>query len=1258
MVFRKCVVLVFLLLAAVMFGADSELNYILKMERSILDNPLYTRIDNSAENIFANTSPFFELRYTGLLNQELLLFSAHNFGLYGGIPLSDILLFADLNFSVQSDPLSSEFAFRAKVGIKKQIWKYAGFSLAVDSVFSDKGFGIYGDLNYFQIIPEFLFFNNFQFDLYLDNFGWDNVSSDVYIPEPFTLRINTSGQVAKWKWGIFDLAMGVSFPGFSQFRFDLGFSLKLFNIFKIDTSLAADITELESGDFSSFIPDVRLTFSIPASGFEGKFNLGWDIPKEGYHALHGEFGMAPVSVDRAGPVIVNNSGSSIQFSPNNDQIQDELNVSLLITDDNNIHSYSFTVKDLEGTSVYEENFDFYEKNKNPVVNIFKNLKSSNLDIVFEWKGYDNEGLILPDGEYYITIEAVDIFGNKGAVDIDSVIIDTVFPTAAVDLGNSVSIFSPNEDGYQDELLVTMTSSNEASWNVSIRTVDEIAVYEAVLSESNPVLFTWNGTAKDGNSVTDGSYSLVFSTEDDAGNQYYSDPYLFTVDNGIASVIIEKDGMYLSPNKDGKMDVLVFTFTVPDQDKVLSHSLLFYNDQKELVKEIKNASVEFESYTFTGSGLKDGWYFAALEVVYSNGSRPNAFTDQFKIDTTSPAAEISSDKKIFSPDNDGIDDEIIFYQESSEELSWSGIIEDIDGFEIETFSWTGKADKEFSWNGFTKYGYVLDDGVYVLHIFSEDSAGNKGRSNKFKFELSTVKTAVSLIPQYSAFSPNNDKVMDSIKITPRIEKQSSINKFSFEIIYTKTGAVVFSQSGSSALPPVFIWLGKDNKGKAAGDGDYSAKLTIQYYAGNTSISNSRSFTVDTRAPEVTVYVKSGLFSPNQDGKNDRLEISQNSSAENVWEGRILDSSGNIIKLFTWNGSVSNVSWDGTDIQGNSAPDGIYKYEITAADTAGNSILKILEPLIVDTSEIKGNIEADLTKFSPNGSPSSVKFIISLSNKNGVKDWEFILSNTDGRSLKTFSGKKSFPKQITWDGKNDNNSVVDGLYTARFTVNFERGDVVSVSSAPVEVDTKAPNLQISASPVFVNFEYSKADIALSIIGPSEEIDLELSVSTGKLKKSSFNKIMPNKNAVKLTLTDTEMRYPIPLTITVKASDSLGNTITYELPLAIDVKQEKYGNNLFINGNNVLNREWKDGSTNVITIVKERISAIISSKNYDTILINLDDKWILYTLDKNVTAEKGSALTSIVINYIAKGYYQKKNFYVISKKEAEAVYKSLKE
>ena len=69
-----------------------------------------------------------------------------------------------------------------------------------------------------------------------------------------------------------------------------------------------------------------------------------------------------------------------------------------------------------------------------------------------------------------------------------------------------------------------------------------------------------------------------------------------------------------------------------------------------------------------------------------------------IRVTPPKAAAKASYDVFSPTGDSTRSTVTIYQDTSEELFWTGSFKDATGKDVKTLVWRGRADDKFDWDG--------------------------------------------------------------------------------------------------------------------------------------------------------------------------------------------------------------------------------------------------------------------------------------------------------------------------------------------------------------------------------------------------------------------------------------------------------------------------------------------------------------------------------------------------------------------------------
>jgi outer membrane protein OmpA-like peptidoglycan-associated protein len=313
--------------------------------------------------------------------------------------------------------------------------------------------------------------------------------------------------------------------------------------------------------------------------------------------------------------------------------------------------------------------------------------------------------------------------------------------------------------------------------------------------------------------------------------------------------------------------------------------------------------------------------------------------------------------------------------------------------------------------------------------------------------------------------------------PRISGAADVAEYRLSVYHTGEASdpPIRSIRGGD-LPDQLIWDGFSNAGDRVADGSYDLVLTVQFRNGTREESAVRSIRVDTTPPRAEIEAPYRLFSPNGDGRRDRLPIRQEGSTQELWEGRIIGGSGEVLKSWYWKGRPGNFEWDGTDAAGNPLDDGRYRYRLFARDAAGNSSSREISEIRIDTRRPELFVAVTRREISPNGDDYLDDTLIRsfASVRTGIESRRLELRRTageggaqaaeEGSTLRVFTGTDlSSPHETTWNGRDDAGEVVHGTVTPHLEVRYTKGDLVTAEGPGIRVDARPPTTEVEASPL---------------------------------------------------------------------------------------------------------------------------------------------------------------------------------------------------
>lgn len=409
---------------------------------------------------------------------------------------------------------------------------------------------------------------------------------------------------------------------------------------------------------------------------------------------------------------------------------------------------------------------------------------------------------------------------------------------------------------------------------------------------------------------------------------------------------------------------------------------------------------------------------------------------------------------------------------------------------------------------------------------------------------TVKTAflstllLAAVPAFAErgpdyFSPNNDGVKDVLEVPLKIKEKRYITAWSF-VITNKAGEVVrtiknkerfeekitfftffkrlFASKQNVEVPGSVIWNGFLDDGTLAPDGTYYYYFTATDDSGNVGQTGKHVVVVDNTAPVIDLKQLAQNQKNFGEGTKSTLKLEQSGSTEELWTAAIKDVEGKTVHNYKWvKSSPATIEWDGTDDSGAMVADGVYNYEISATDLAGNVSEKAqISNIIFSAEKPETAVAIDGSRyFAPEGKTSDVKTVnlkvsvpLPVSKANGLTEWKVeVIGNKDNKVYRTYSGTNNPPSSVAFDGNDNNGSAMkEGEYRARVTAKYLNGYEPPATYSPAFVlDNTPPKANAQPSKKIFNGE-GKLSIAQSEV-PAGEVPTE-KTWTGKIisKKSS--------------------------------------------------------------------------------------------------------------------------------------------------------------
>lgn len=734
------------------------------------------------------------------------------------------------------------------------------------------------------------------------------------------------------------------------------------------------------------------------------------------------------------------------FSPNGDGTRDAVTLTPDVPIRDGIREVSLSIRNEEGSAVRSVQF------------------GTGVPPDWSFDGRDDGGTRLPEGRYGAELVVLYRNGNRPAASSPQLTLDLTPPRLAVRADSD--IFSPNGDGRLDTVAFLHETERVEDWRAEIRSEDGTVVRTFRWDGTPAARLVWEGRDDNSQRIPDGTYRYVLQGTDRAGNVRRSPEIPVMLDTRETPVFIAASRGAFSPNGDGAGDTLDLLPQLADPRGVERFEMRLLNTDDQVVARISNDGVPEPSYTWDGRGaggsvVADGDYRIELEVVYRHGNRPRATSQLIAVDTRAPQLRLAASDEIFSPDGDGDKDRITFQQSSSDEERWEAAIVDAAGRSRRTWQFSGELD-ELAWDGTDDTGEVLPDGTYRYRVVGVDAGGNRSEAQTSPFRIDTREVDVRLRVSEAAFSPNGDGTLDTVDLEPVVSIDTPIRAWTLAILPAEGETPVWERSGGSRLQPV-TWDGRSSTGGRVPDGEFRARLSVDFARGDSADAIApRSVLLDTRAPQAELALSSDIISPNGDGRLDQLVIRQETTREQRWTARILTEDGREVGRWEWAGTApAELAFRGLDTARQRVADGIYRYQLSATDEAGNRSAVSPQSFEIYTAETPLDLYPASAAFSPNddGVQDEVAFPVRIGPARGLQSYRIELRNEAGEPVRTESGSTP-PETYVWDGREDNGeAAAEGAYRAVMVLEYRHGNRPEARTEPVVLDRTAPALRLT-------------------------------------------------------------------------------------------------------------------------------------------------------------------------------------------------------
>jgi len=477
-----------------------------------------------------------------------------------------------------------------------------------------------------------------------------------------------------------------------------------------------------------------------------------------------------------------------------------------------------------------------------------------------WKGLNEKGKMVSDGEYTYSLSATDRAGNSYETEPVAFTLDTS-AVPQISLKPEHRFFSPNADGTKDSIAFSIdlaVTEGIAGYEFRIEQENGEVVYEKSGNQNPGDTLVWKGRSSDTGVAPNGTYQAYLRITYENGNAPSVTTEPFTLDKASPQIQLSSPYGIFSPDKDGNRDMLPISASSTNEQ--LWEGIIT-NEQGEKVRSVvwngKVSAFTWDGTNDEGNPVADGTYSLQISATDRAGNTGSARIDGIEIDTRPTPIFVKTAADGFSPNGDGRQDVVEFnlYADIMEGIEeWSLRIHDsATGSEIRRFDdKSGNIPESVMWDGTNESEQIVADGqyggVFTVHYLK----GNRPSSSTEKpviVDATAPEIAINIEPD--RFSPDGDGFKDTATFDLDISELNELTEWRVRVLDPNDNRFrVFS--GKAKSPQTLTWNGRSADGELVQAADiYTVAVAAQDQFGNRA--------------EVTKQLKTDVFVIEEDGE---------------------------------------------------------------------------------------------------------------------------------------------------------------------------------------------------------------------------------------------------------------------------------------------------------------------------------------------------------------------------------------------------------
>ncbi|MCL2319220.1 MAG: gliding motility-associated C-terminal domain-containing protein, partial [Treponema sp.] len=415
------------------------------------------------------------------------------------------------------------------------------------------------------------------------------------------------------------------------------------------------------------------------------------------------------------------------FSPNGDGVKDTINLLPQIKERDGILNWKIDIQNIDsGTG---------RPGGGTPSTVRSYTGGAQVPNSITWDGKTTTGTIAPNGTYVAKLDMEYRSGNRPSALSMAFILDTTPPQA--ELSVPFTIFAPNGNGNRDVLPIQVSTAGNDEWNAVItNNKNELVRYWNWTGKAPAVPLPWDGKDQAGNIVPDGTYTFTLSSTDEAGNSTRQTINGIVVDARVPRIFLTASSQAIAP-KPNQAEAMRFSIMATPSDGVAAWKLELKDENNAVVKTFPSpaggtgaipSSIPWNGTDERGV-IREGKFTPALTASYTKGDVVTVTAPPVAVDISGPILGFRSEPQYFSPDNDGVDDELFMYlsaRDASPIANWALEIRETEGTRqlFYQIGGRGSPSDRLIWDGRSNKGELVQSATdYEYTYRATDTLGN-------------------------------------------------------------------------------------------------------------------------------------------------------------------------------------------------------------------------------------------------------------------------------------------------------------------------------------------------------------------------------------------------------------------------------------------------------------------------------------------------------------------------------------------------------